>query len=287
MPQMYKVNLKDDALFQAPPAHRHGVAGTSSATDAVDLWWTLSDEVPDDRLQDYQELLSSEEHERALRFRFDRERKLFLIARALLRSTLSRYVGIHPAQWRFGTERHGRPIILNQSGLALSFSVTHTEGLVAVAISRHRMLGADGECSLDRKAPLEIMEHVLTPAEAAELESLPEVERSIRFFEYWVLKESYVKAIGTGLSFPLRECRFDLQHAASISLVSAAGHRHVNADWYFWLLRIAGRFVLSICAQQREQSDLRLSLTRTVPLLGDQPARCEVLRRTALAACRT
>jgi len=40
-------------------------------------------------------------------------------------------------------------------------------------------------------------------AEIRALEALPQAEQRSRFFDYWTLKEAYVKARGMGLSLPL------------------------------------------------------------------------------------
>ncbi len=45
----------------------------------------------------------------------------------------------------------------------------------------------------------------MSPAEQRALASLPPWQRLAAFFECWTRKEAYVKGIGTGLSFPLRD----------------------------------------------------------------------------------
>ena len=50
------------------------------------------------KLEAYRALLSADEHERMARFVFDRDRRAFLLTRALVRTMLSRYAAVAPAR---------------------------------------------------------------------------------------------------------------------------------------------------------------------------------------------
>ncbi len=50
-----------------------------------------------------------------------------------------------------------------------------------------------------------ISARLMSPAEQRSFASLPPAKRRAAFFQCWTRKEAYVKGIGTGLSFPLRE----------------------------------------------------------------------------------
>src|SRR3954451_20032403 len=84
-------------------------------------------------LEAYREWLSADERERMTRFVFDRDRRTFLLTRALVRTTLSRYAAVPPAAWRFIANDHGRPEILDRAAGVpdLRFNLSHTDGLIA------------------------------------------------------------------------------------------------------------------------------------------------------------
>ena len=48
------------------------------------------------------------------RFVFERDRRQFLITRALVRTMLSRYAEVAPRDWRFVTNQYGRPEVLDR-----------------------------------------------------------------------------------------------------------------------------------------------------------------------------
>ena len=55
------------------------------------------------------DLLSPEERERATRFKFDRDRRRYLVAHIALHDILSRYVPIDPARLSFDIGANGKP----------------------------------------------------------------------------------------------------------------------------------------------------------------------------------
>jgi 4'-phosphopantetheinyl transferase len=70
-------------------------------------------------------------------------------------------------------------------------------------VSLHAEIGVDAEWLGRPCDAAELARRFFSPDEARSLEALSETERHDRFFRYWTLKESYVKARGLGLSIPL------------------------------------------------------------------------------------
>ena len=87
----------------------------------------------------------------------------------------------------------------------LQFNVTHTEGLIGVAIARDISVGIDAE-SISRRTrsdPLRLARRRFSTAEIEQLETIQEREaRNLHFMKIWTLKEAYVKAVGRGISAP-------------------------------------------------------------------------------------
>jgi 4'-phosphopantetheinyl transferase len=148
-------------------------------------------------------LLCERERARCDRFVFERDRTLYLVAHALLRSALSCFTGVEPSAWRFVHNAFGRPEIARGFvDKPIRFSLSHTHGLAIVAVALDRDVGVDVEevrCSLSMD---DVASYALTARERGALEAMRGVERRRRFFEIWTLKEAYIKAIGTGLSTP-------------------------------------------------------------------------------------
>jgi 4'-phosphopantetheinyl transferase len=159
--------------------------------------------------EQYLRLLSPDEHERMARFVFERDRTRFLLTRALVRTTLSRYAPVAPANWHFIANAHGRPEILDRpTGVPdLRFNLSHTDGLIACAVTIGREVGIDVE-HVGRRLTQDVAARFFAPAEVAHLRSLPADQQERVFFDYWTMKEAYIKARGFGLALPLGDFAF-------------------------------------------------------------------------------
>jgi len=177
----------------------------------VDVWLTPLDGAGGALDSAYEGLLSEAERARWQRFLVPGARRQYLVARALVRTTLSLYAEVPAAAWRFDANRYGRPAVAAPPvGRAIHFNLSHTEGLVACAVSRAAEIGVDVE-HLDRDFDLiALAPTVFAPAEVADVARAPPEIRRDRFFSYWTLKESYIKARGMGLSLALDGFCFEL-----------------------------------------------------------------------------
>lgn len=145
-------------------------------------------------------LLSPDERARAARFHFERDRRRFIAARAFLRTVLGRYLSVPPAEIVFTTNEYGKPAA---GSAAIRFNLSHSHGLALAAFVLHREVGVDVEQIRDGVTGDRIAERFFSPAEAAELASLPAAGRTEAFFRCWTRKEAWIKAVGRGLSIPL------------------------------------------------------------------------------------
>ena len=207
-------------------------------TGIVDLWYWFYDS-PD--LAEHQRtlaaLLDEEEQRRYARFRFEKNRLRFLAGRAIVRTVLSSYFQVAPKEWLFEYGSHGKPGIASPMTVPpLYFSLTKTSGLVACAVSQTSLVGVDAE-AIDRRIDLSgVAGRYFAPVEAAALSALPPRYRPGRFFAYWTLKESYVKARGVGLSLPLDRFWFDFERSEPVFHAEHSLDEHAS-EWRFALLK--------------------------------------------------
>jgi 4'-phosphopantetheinyl transferase len=166
-------------------------------------FWRYTDMAPD-ALLPFAAWMSVGESARLERFRFDRDREAFLASRVLLRQALADATGQLPASFRFSTDAHGiKPRLVAPADVqALHFSLTHTDGLVACALTWVGEVGIDAELWTRPTRVEALTPRVLSAREAAELEALAPDARQRRFLEYWTIKEAWLKAMGTGLRVP-------------------------------------------------------------------------------------
>jgi 4'-phosphopantetheinyl transferase len=230
----------------------------------VDVWLTFLADVGEEHRHVYEHLLSDDEHARWRRFVCPHAALQFLVARALLRSTLEAYSGVPGPAWRFTTNAYGRPFISEPASYRfLQFNVSHTHGLVACAVAWGCEIGLDVEDSERDIDIAALAPQVFAPTERAFMARREAEERNV-FFSYWTLKEAYIKARGMGLSIPLDAFWFDL-----------AGERpriHFTPEcpddpgrWGFRQFAPSGRHRLAVAVSPAgSRSEIRLR--RTLPL---------------------
>lgn len=251
--------------------------------DQVDLWQVDMDAVCDGPLLDrYRAILAPEEREKETRFHFARDRLLHLVARTLVRTVLSRYVPIAPRDWCFTTNAYGRPMIANHDALAanISFNISHTEGMVLMAVTRGRRIGIDAEREA-RIVPLEMAEHFFSASESAALRLLAPAVQQERFFALWTLKESYIKARGMGLSIPLADFSFELDGEMTIRVSFDDGLLDQPRHWQFWQWRPSPDHFAALCVEAAAETRIRLCMHNVMPLVYSDQISYDLLRSSA------
>ncbi len=132
-------------------------------------------------------MLDASETAQASRFRFDEDRRSYVLAHALRRQALSQALGISPHDLHFHSGENGKPVIRSPDAADLFFSHSHTRRAVAVAATRVGPIGID----------IEALDPALDPGDL--LEAFIESACTSCFHAQWTALEAYWKAQGTGL----------------------------------------------------------------------------------------
>jgi phosphopantetheinyl transferase len=146
--------------------------------------------------------LADAEQARADRFLCTRTAATYRASHTLKRQVLSHYrPDVDPASWCFSTNAWGKPAAIAPAA-APAFNLSHSGDCIAIAV-------ADTEIGIDieRLRPLphadDVARHVFHADELRWLARQPDAPRA--FLRLWTLKESLLKAVGTGFSVPPRQ----------------------------------------------------------------------------------
>ena len=246
----------------------------------IDLWCVFFDQVRNPVLLGRcRELMTDAERRQEQRFYFEADRRRYLLTRALVRTTLSRYAAVAPERWSFSSNLYGRPGISSDDSMArrLSFNVAHTHSLIVLAVTLDHTLGVDVENVL-RPAGLDFADHCFSRAEVAALNALPAYMRHDRFFDHWTLKEAYIKARGMGLSLPLDQFGFHFQGDSRVDLFISPKLNDVASRWRFWQVRPSAEYVMALCVERTSDSGWVLQARRDVPLGDEETVTYTILR---------
>jgi 4'-phosphopantetheinyl transferase len=218
------------------------------------------------RLPSYERLLTTDEWQRAQRFYQVADRERFVIGRALARTMLSQYADVTPADWDFAIDDRGRPHLgVRPAGAPdLRFNLSHTPGLVACAVTVGREVGVDVEQIGRRLVHDTIPERFFSAREVADLRARPEAEQRPLFFDYWTLKESYIKARGLGLALPLGQFSFICAPGQSPTIEFAPELHDDPASWQFAQFWPTAEHRMAV-AVRRSGQDLPIEVSEVVP----------------------
>jgi phosphopantetheinyl transferase len=148
-------------------------------------------------------LVAPEDRRRLADFRGTERRAQFVAGRTLARHALARAAGRRARSLHILAPRGEKPVCAGGP----PFSIAHSGRLVVCAVARRGAVGVDVEQLRAHRRTSTIAEHYFSTAEKAWIEAGPPE----RFYMLWVLKEAYLKALGTGLAGGLGalQCRIE------------------------------------------------------------------------------
>lgn len=199
-------------------------------------------------------VLSSDERERAARYRSERDGNRFVVRRAELRLGLGRRLGVAPRQLRFGYGANGKPHLLEpRPARELRFSLSHSDGFAVYACVPGRAIAVDVERLRDQPDLAAVASRFFAPREVAKLLELPRAQQTAAFYRCWTRKEAYVKAIGAGLCAPLQAFEVAFAEHESPALVHVAWDRREPARWLMDALEVPPTFTGAILVEARDR----------------------------------
>ncbi|CAG5123817.1 unnamed protein product [Candidula unifasciata] len=163
--------------------------------------------------------VQAEEKDRIGKFIFKKDAKLSMVGRLLLRYAVSRMLDVPYRSLMFGRTEKGKPVLLSpfdklSPRCDISFNISHQGDYVVLAAERSNLIGVDiMKVEWPRNKPISeffnTMERQLTSHEWSEVKRKKgDMEQLKTFFRLWCLKESVVKAMGTGIGFEVNRLNF-------------------------------------------------------------------------------
>ncbi len=175
--------------------------------EGVQVWrLALAPVLPAGVLEGYYGALSGEEKRRADGIRIDAVREEFVAGRGLLRLLLGAATGTAGAV-TLATKLHGKPCLVGPA--SVEFNVSHSEGVILIALSRASEVGVDVEYVSDEFGEAEELMGIAKESfHAAEFTAIartpPGRDRLLAFYRAWTRREAVAKADGRGIASLLK-----------------------------------------------------------------------------------
>ena len=159
----------------------------------VQIWRANSSDVDHAQWRSLTQSLSLSERSKAFEFRFEADRKAYVLAHGLRRLALAAMLDVPSSALVFRDNEQGQPQLTKPSHRRIYFSHSHTREGVLFAASSDAAVGVDAEIVAAEAADLTLLEPFLVLPERGSIEAHA-------FYDYWTALEAFWKAAGTGLS---------------------------------------------------------------------------------------
>ncbi|MDZ4699446.1 MAG: 4'-phosphopantetheinyl transferase superfamily protein [Rhodothermales bacterium] len=215
----------------------------------IHVWRALLHQ-PAKHLERLERVLSMDERAKASRFRFEHNRKDYIVARGVLRHILGAYVSRRPEALQFFYSPYGKPALNAElRGQKVGFNVSHSGGYALYAIAIGREIGIDVERVRPEAAQDGVAERFFSPGEVASLRALPPHAQTIAFFNCWTRKEAYIKARGEGLSLPLNQFDVSLVPGEPARLLQSRVDPEDAGRWTLHAIPLEHGYVAALAAE--------------------------------------
>lgn len=177
-------------------------------------------------------LLSENEKERAKKFISEKSSDTYILAHGFLRFLLSRYISTPPPSIEFSLGVNGKPFLSLKN---LHFNLSHSKEEIVIAVC-HFIIGCDIEEINPGKDVRLIIKDFFSPEEKLRLESSSsEYEH---FLKLWTSKEAFLKATGIGILTELNQ--INLAFSANKIHISPQDRQFFEYDKYYIITGYTG-----------------------------------------------
>lgn len=198
--------------------------------DQAQIWYFDLDQIVD-KINLFTSIMSPDELKRADKFHFEIDKNRYVCARGILRTLIFCQSGIKPSFIKYHLTQYGKPELekdLNKS--SLKFNLSHSKNCLCIGITYDIEIGVDIEFIDPIPELTDLAKTYLSPKEYEHIIKLPEQHRYRDFYLLWTKKEAITKALGQGLSIPLRDIEISQingDNPMNIEVVDrASGHSH-------------------------------------------------------------
>ena len=190
-------------------------------------------------------ILSPDEKERARKYRFEKDYKLYMAGKIMARTILGKYFNIRPDEVQFRVDEYSRPHLMYPGKKDFDLNISHSGEYVIAGIS-DRPIGVD----IERIKPVGL-DIAGVCFHDREIKYLFSDRKKIyeNFFRLWTLKEAFIKAVGQGLSYPLKDFYFSMDNKGiKLNFVKSG----LTDSWNFTDIHIDNNYKSAVCVNTNE-----------------------------------
>ncbi|MGO5065622.1 4'-phosphopantetheinyl transferase superfamily protein [Clostridium sporogenes] len=183
-----------------------------------------------------------------------------LVGEILVRTIIAQKLNISNGNIIFGKNQYGKPYLIDYP--KFKFNISHSGSFVVCAIDS-KSIGID----IEEVRNIEYEDIVKNFFSVSEFKYIIKQDVNCqlsKFYEMWVLKESYIKCCGQGLSIPLKSFSIDIEKYENIKVT-------INNEYKkhkFKIFDIDLGYKMAVCSLNNKISDNVISINQNT-LIND------------------
>jgi 4'-phosphopantetheinyl transferase len=217
----------------------------------LDVYYSLDLRQQQQKYAIYWQTLDSREQTLAKRFKRAILTERYVVAHGLLRENLAYYVAESASELEFSLSDRAKPFLAKYP--RLSFNMSHTENIWALAVVEQScLLGIDIEYFKKRENWIGLVKKCFSVEEANYWHGLNAEQQGHFFYQLWVRKEAFVKAVGQGITLGLNVCV--LTPNAIDQFLRVPESCAVAKNWVVYPLNLSANLLAVVVCNQKKLS---------------------------------
>lgn len=192
----------------------------------------------------FHDLLNPDEKDRVSKFRFAKDKRKFNISRGVLRILVGEYLEMDPQKVTFRYEKYGKPQLQHET--RMKFNVSHSGDMAIIGFVKDYDIGVDIEHVKNDFNVLDLAENFFSRHEIEMLRTIPPKEQPLAFYRCWTRKEAFIKAEGSGLSFPLHEFTVSMTKDNEAKLEHTDWNPDAKHQWSMFSFKPAQNYIAAL-----------------------------------------
>lgn len=215
----------------------------------IHVWWIDLDQ-PQYIVDNYYRVLDQDEKISILNFKTELLRKRYTVSKCVLKILISKYLDSKPEEVKFTYGELGKPFLSSSiNTLNLQFNMSHSNRLGMCAFTKDKALGVDIEKIREFSNLEDVAEMCMSEFEKGWFSKLPPATRIEIFYKVWTVKESFIKAIGAGLSFPMVDVEVKMNSSDKCEFHKIKNESGIFRKWRVFTFAPEPNYTASLVAE--------------------------------------
>jgi len=209
--------------------------------------WMVDFDREHDKLKDYQLTLNDQELQRASQFKFDSLKSDFIICRGFVKTCLAKYLDTCAQAVNFSYLEKGKPFL--EKDPSLHFNISHSGRKGVLAVTKNQRVGIDIEKHQINISFKKLASRFFSKNESNVICQMDGEKLCDSFYRCWTRKESFIKATGDGLSFPLELFEVNFSDQQPARLLNTFWNPEEKQKWQLFNLELPGGYSGAIASE--------------------------------------